>query len=132
MSSATLKILSNPEVIAVNQDKLGVQGKKVALLPSKLINVTADVIVANYSSSFVSDAEPTRFQWTYNAQDSSIRSKHNNYCLTIVDCNTAEAANIIIAPCEINHPQAKCQGKNQQWTYNTADQRIVSKLDGKW
>ena len=31
MSEATLKTLTNAEVIAVNQDKLGVQGKKVSV-----------------------------------------------------------------------------------------------------
>jgi hypothetical protein len=38
----------------------------------------------------------------------------------------------MVLPCEINNPQAKCQGKNQQWTYNTGNQTIVSKLDGNW
>lgn len=36
MSSETVRILTNPEVIAVNQDKLGVQGKK-------LVNGTSEV-----------------------------------------------------------------------------------------
>lgn len=36
MSSDTLRILTNPEVIAVNQDKMGIQGKK-------LVNGTAEV-----------------------------------------------------------------------------------------
>jgi len=38
MSAATLAILTNPEVIAVNQDPLGVQGKKVASAASRFSN----------------------------------------------------------------------------------------------
>ncbi len=107
------------------------QGKTAVFQSSQMRNATDDVIIADYSS-FVSTTNPKWFQWKYNDQDGSIRSAFNNFCLSIEDCNTAEAANIIIAPCEINNPKAKCQGKNQQWTYNTGDQSIVSKLDGKW
>jgi hypothetical protein len=52
--------------------------------------------------------------------------------VSIENCNTEEAANIIITECRINDPQAPCQGKNQQWTYSTTDQTFVSQLDGKW
>ncbi len=130
MSAATLSTLTNPEVIAVNQDKLGVQGKKVAFQLSQLSDTSTDVIVAN-CSSFSSNIEPKRLQWTYNAQDGSIRSALNGQCLSIESCSTEEDANIVITDCHINDPQAQCQGKNQQWTVN-ADQTIVSKMDGKW
>jgi hypothetical protein len=131
MSAATLKTLTNPEVIAVNQDKLGVQGKKVAFQSSQQPNVTADVVVSN-CPSFSSTGVPRRFQWVYNDQDGSIRSGLNGLCLSIESCSTTEAANIITSECRINDPQAQCQGKNQQWTYNAADQKIVSRMDGKW
>lgn len=130
MKNSTLKILSNPEIIAVNQDRLGVQGKKVAFHQSQMTNVTDSVIIANYSLS-PSKNISKHFQWIHNIQDGSIRSRFNNYCLSIEDCNTAEAANIVVSPCEINDPKAKCQGKNQQWTHSTTDQTIVSKLNGK-
>jgi hypothetical protein len=131
MSAATLSTLTNPEVIAVNQDSLGVQGKKVTFQPPQLLNVSSDVVIAN-CSSFSSNIEPKRLQWTYNAQDGSIRSVLNGLCLSIEGCSTAEAANIIVDECHINDPQAQCQGKNQQWTVNTSDQTIVSQMDGKW
>ncbi len=131
MSAATLATLTNPEVIAINQDPLGVQGKKVAFQASGLPNTTTDVIVAN-CSSVASTIDPKRFQWTYNATDGSIRSRLNGLCVSIQNCNTTEAANVIIAECHINDPQAQCQGKNQQWTYSTTDQTFVSQLDGKW
>ncbi len=131
MSAATVATLTNAEAIAVNQDKLGVQGKKVAFQSSQSPNTTTDVIVANCSSvTFTID--PKRFQWTYNATDGSIRSRLNGLCVSIENCNTEEAANIIITECRINDPQAPCQGKNQQWTYSTTDQTFISQLDGKW
>ena len=36
MSAAILAVLTNPEVIVVNQDKLGVQGKKMAMSSSRV------------------------------------------------------------------------------------------------
>ena len=131
ITAETLRILTNPEVIAINQDPLGVQGKKVAFQASRLTNITTEIIVANCSSSSVNSAA-TRFQWTYNAQDGSIRSNLNGLCLSIENCNTTEAANIVTAECRINDPQAECQGKNQQWTYSTTNQTFISQLDGKW
>jgi hypothetical protein len=131
MSAATLKTLTNPEVIAVNQDKLGVQGKKVAFPSGQVTNGSSDVGIAN-CSSFSSNKDPKLYQWTYNDQDGSIRLASNGLCLSIEGCSTAEAANIVTSECRINDPQAQCQGKNQQWTYNAADQTIISRMDGKW
>ena len=131
MSAAILATLTNREVIAVNQDSLGVQGKKVAFQSSQLPNASSDAVVAS-CSSFPSNKDPRSFQWIYNAQDGSIRSVLNGLCLSIESCSTAEAANIVLNECRINDPQAQCQGKNQQWTFNAADQTIVSKMDGKW
>ncbi|CAF4876018.1 unnamed protein product, partial [Rotaria socialis] len=82
MSAATLATLTNPEVIAVNQDPLGVQGKKVAFGSSKLPNSSSDVVVTN-CTSFSATIAPERLQWSYNPQDGSIRSKLNGQCLSI-------------------------------------------------
>jgi hypothetical protein len=131
MSAATLSTLTNPEVIAVNQDSLGVQGKKVAFASSQLPSTSTDVIVAN-CSSFSSMVDPKRLQWTYNSQDGSIRSVSNGRCLSIENCQTTNPANIVLNDCHINDPQAQCQGKNQQWTAGTSDQTIVSQMNGKW
>ncbi|CAF1427835.1 unnamed protein product, partial [Rotaria sordida] len=130
MSAATLSTLTNPEVIAVNQDPLGIQGKKVAFASSQLPNASSDVIVTN-CASLSSTIEPKRLEWTYNPQDGSIRSMFNGQCLSIESCSTSEAANIVLNECHINDPQAQCQGKNQQWTVNTEDQSIISQMNGK-
>jgi hypothetical protein len=131
MSAATRSTLSNPEVIAVNQDSLGVQGKKVAFASSQLSNASRNVAVAS-CSSFESNIDPKRQQWIYNPQDGSFRSVFNGRCLSIYDCSNIQRAIVLLDDCRINDPQAQCQGKNQQWTVNASNQTIISQLDGKW
>ena len=131
MSNATLMTLTNPEVIAVNQDPLGVQGKKVALAVSQLSNASSVVVAAGCSVPSPT-FEPRRVQWTYNVQDGTIRSAVNSRCLSIDSCNLNEAATIVLTECHVSDPQAQCQGKNQQWTVDPSTQSIVSQLNGKW
>ena len=132
MSPATLATLTNPEVIAINQDALGVQGKKVAFAWSQSSNSSTGTGLTNCSSSSASTVQPKRLQWKYNAQDGSIRSVTDGRCLSIENCNTADGANIVVTDCQIDDPQAQCHGENQKWSVNTADQTIVSQLSGKW
>jgi hypothetical protein len=129
MSAAALSTLTNPEVIAVNQDPLGVQGKIVAYAASKSPDALSEVIVANFSLPGV---DLRYYQWTYNAQDGSIRSLYNGRCLSIDNCSTKEGADVVLNDCHIGDPQAQCQGKNQQWISNISDQTIVSQMNGKW
>ncbi|UJR07120.1 hypothetical protein I4U23_011408 [Adineta vaga] len=109
MSSTTLSILSNPEVIAVNQDPLGVQGRKVAFSSSRLPNTTTNVVNVDCSVN----VDPTRRQWVYNHEDGSIRSLFNGQCLSIENCNTGGGANIVVSDCRVNHSQAPCQAETE-------------------
>lgn len=129
ITAAALSILTNPEVIAVNQDPLGVQGTRVASVASQTPDVSGEVIVANFS---LPDVDPKRYQWTYNSEDGSIQSVYNGRCVSIDSCNTAEGANVVLNDCHINDPQAPCQGKNQQWVRNATNETFVSQLNGKW
>ena len=129
MSAVTLETLTNPEVIAVNQDPLGVQGKKVAFASSQSPKTSAGVNAANCSCP---DMDPQRYQWTYNPQDGSIRSVYSGRCLSIEHCRDGQPAHLILDDCHIGDPQAQCQGKNQQWTVDTTNQTIVSRKNGLW
>ncbi len=129
MSAATLSTLTNSEVIAVNQDPLGVQGKIVAYTTSKSPDASSEVIVANFS---LPGLDPRYYQWTYNAQDGSIRSVYNGRCISIKNCSTSQSASIVLNECHIGDPQAQCQGKNQQWIRNATSQTFVSQMNGKW
>ncbi len=128
ITNATVQILTNPEVIAVNQDPLGIQGKKVAFASSQLLNTSDNVAVMNCSSN----VEPKRHQWTYNPRDGSFRSAFNGRCLSVYGCRTREREFVVLDDCQINDPQSKCQGKNQQWIINASDQTILTRLDRKW
>jgi hypothetical protein len=130
MSVATLSTLTNPEVIAVNQDPLGVQGKKILVTSSQSPNASGLVVIARCSSAS-SSAEPTRFQWTYNPQDGSIRSVFDGRCLSIAHCNRSQTP-IVLNECHIGDPQAQCQGKNQQWMIDTYNQTIFSQMKQFW
>jgi hypothetical protein len=129
ISTAALSILTNPEVIAVNKDPLGIQGKKVASAAAQSPNASGEVIVANCSSLTI---DPKRRLWTYNAQDGSFRSAFNGRCLSIHECSTRRETYAVLNDCQIGDPQAQCQGKNQQWTVDTSQQTIVSHMDGYW
>ena len=129
MSVATLSTLTNPEVIAVNQDPLGIQGTRVAVQSSLSSNGSSGIIVANLS---VSDFDPKRRQWIYNAQDGSIRSVYNGRCVSIDRCRPYDDSDIVLDDCHIGDPQAQCQGKNQQWVMNVTNQTFVSEMNGKW
>ncbi len=131
MSPATLTTLTNPEVIAVNQDPLGVQGKKVGSASSQLPNAASEIVVTDCSSS-LSKIEPKRRQWVYNSQDGTIRSAINGRCLSINNCDRTEASTIVLTECHVNDLHAQCQGKNQQWSIDASTQNIVSQLNGKW
>lgn len=128
MSNATLAILSNREVIAVNQDRLGVQGKKVAFALSKLTNTTTNVVISDCSTNI----DYRRLQWKYDHEDGSIRSVYNGQCLTIDNCQTTRGANIIVSECRINDSQAPCGGKNQQWLVAQYQQDISSQMNKLW
>jgi hypothetical protein len=130
MSAATLATLTNPEVIAVNQDPLGVQGKKVAFASSVLSNASSDVLVRNCSlSSSIKD--PKLIQWTLQ-YDGSIRSALNYRCLTVNNCSTDDGAVVVLTECQINVPQSQCQGLNQEWSVTDMDKTVISQIGGKW
>jgi hypothetical protein len=130
ISAATLATLTNPEVIAVNQDPLGIQGKKIIVTSSQSSNASGLVVIAPCSSAS-SSSEPARFQWTYNPEDGSIRSVFDERCLSIAHCNRGETP-IVLNECQIDDPQAQCQGRNQQWTIDTSNRTILSRMNQFW
>lgn len=130
MTAETLAILTNPEVIAVNQDPLGVQGKRVGFSSGQSLNDISTIAIASCSS--LSGIDVKRRQWMYDAENGSIQSIFNNQCLSIDQCDDSDEARIILSDCRIGDSQALCQGKNQQWTLGIAEQTVVSRMNAKW
>lgn len=129
MTADTIAILTNPEVIAVNQDPLGVQGRRLIVTSSQSPNVSGLALLDDCTTP--SGVDPKRRQWSYNPQDGSIRSAFDGRCLSILHCQPGEVP-VVLNDCQINNPQAECQGKNQQWIANTSDETIVSQMNKYW
>ena len=129
MSASTLSTLTNPEVIAVNQDSLGIQGKKVAAEVSTLSDMPGQVVVTDCSTS---GQIPLNQQWIYHPEDKSFRTALDGRCLSIENCSGIQGANVIVSRCHIDDPQAQCQGKNQIWAPFTVKNTFVSLMNGKW
>lgn len=113
MTNSTISILTNPEVIAVNQDPLGIEGKKFAFSTSQLSFATNEVVAVSCSLPS-STIEPKRLQWTYNPQDRTIRSVFDGQCLSILNCDMSPRATVLARECHLNGSHLQCQGKNQQ------------------
>jgi len=124
MTAETKSILLNKEVIAISQDTLGVQGKKVASMAVRrppgfqLKAEEAPLIIAD-CKGLVSQ------QWTINA-DGSIRNGEG-LCLDIPNCGSAVQTQTFT--CHIGSKTHCKNSLNQEWVYN-ANKTIVSKMDG--
>jgi len=111
----TFEILLNKEVIAIDQDKLGVQGRKVA-------HMTADgetnVVVEKCNGK-------KSQQWTING-DNSIRNA-DGLCLDIPDCDTGYVQ-LGVFSCHIGDKSMCQQSLNQEWIYEK-NTTLVSRMN---
>ncbi|CAF1070281.1 unnamed protein product [Adineta steineri] len=126
MSQTTLNIYLNREVIAINQDPLGVQGKKVVISSSQQSNISNTVFMTDCSSFKSIDQ---RQKWMYDINNRRIQSIIDGRCLTIENCIVDDLTNIVVTTRYDDNLKAPCQGKNQQWTVNTKNQMIISQLN---
>eukprot|EP01111_Echinosteliopsis_oligospora_P002805 TRINITY_DN1438_c0_g1_i1.p1 TRINITY_DN1438_c0_g1~~TRINITY_DN1438_c0_g1_i1.p1 ORF type:complete len:510 (+),score=182.54 TRINITY_DN1438_c0_g1_i1:69-1598(+) len=150
MSNETIEILTNEEVIAINQDDLGVQGKKVKI-------ITADTPAP--VSAVDCDGSKSQ-QWILYNDDYTIRSV-DGLCLNIPDCSDKDTTQLVTSSCSGNGTCAASQwhvnsdntitnvqngkcidmyddygpvvdiygchaGQNQQWTYDPASMTLTS------
>lgn len=119
MSQETLTILTNPEVIAVNQDSLGKQGHKVS---STTAGGPAMVVAVPCDSSKTSQ------QWNI-MPDKTIRNGATGLCLDVFNCETDDGAYVQTDDCHPGNPKYCQSGKNQEWTVRS-DGTIITSLNG--
>ena len=125
MSEEIKNILTNPEVIAVNQDKLGQQGHK--------IKRTEIVVPKEYepelrsSNLEVFECNGGKNQKWYINEDGSIRNNNENFCIDIPNC-ASEDTTVSIFGCHIGQESFCEQSKNQEWDY-TNDKKIQSRME---
>ena len=125
MAQETIDILTNPEVIAINQDKLGKQGKKV-----KYNRITLpEEYKYNLSPKEVEVAtcNGRKEQKWYINEDGSIRNNNEDLCLEIPQCSEGEVQ-LDTNNCHIGNKNSCGESKNQQWVYDEKTKRIFSKL----
>jgi len=126
MSNETITILTNAEAIAVNQDPLGMQGKKVKVGSLNLAKAAAD---ATPVISAPCSGHPAQ-QWTINNADKSIKSLLDGRCLDLPDCQNNSGTQLTTFACHIGQPNSECGAKNQMWNIN-GDGTITSVLNGQ-
>jgi len=112
----TLEILMNKEVIAVNQDKLGIQGTKVARSGVKGSLVFGEKCTGAKNQ-----------QWEI-LSDNSIRNAEG-LCLEIPGCAQGNVQ-LALGECHINDPSQCEHSLNQQWTH-LSNLSIVSRMNNK-
>ena len=125
MTKEIKDILTNPEVIAINQDSLGQQGRKIKYTKINLPD--------NYESPFksndleVAECNGRKEQKWYINKDSSIRNNNEDLCIEIPSCLKG-GVQLKVNKCHIGN-KSKCgKSKNQEWIYNKKDKSISSKL----
>jgi alpha-galactosidase len=121
MSQATLNTLTNKEAIAVNQDKLGVQGKRVSSITPPYTPSPINPIVGSSCSS--GDA---RQQWTINSDGTIVNA--DGRCLSVPGCSKNSGVQLTVEKC--GSTSTKCNSENEQWKYNSASGTITSSLSG--
>ena len=123
MNNEIKNILINPEVIAVNQDPLGVQGRKIR---STKVLYEDEEPVLRRSDLFISDCNGGNEQKWFVKSDGSIKNNDENLCMDIPLCNQNDVV-VIIYICHINNKTRCQQSRNQQWTYSK--NAIISKMN---
>jgi len=126
LSSETLAILTNSEVIAVNQDPLGVQAQRVsskaAPQPTNISSLT--LVAAGKCDGSVDQ------QWTINNADKTIRHVPSGLCLDVPNCAKNAGTQLDLFTCHVGTPNQECDSVNQQWTINK-NGSITTELDGQ-
>eukprot|EP01105_Mastigella_eilhardi_P005559 TRINITY_DN17238_c0_g1_i1.p1 TRINITY_DN17238_c0_g1~~TRINITY_DN17238_c0_g1_i1.p1 ORF type:complete len:537 (+),score=140.89 TRINITY_DN17238_c0_g1_i1:140-1612(+) len=123
LSDETKSILTAPEVVAVSQDSLGVQGKKVAsYMP---VSKRGNVYAATATNCVEGVAEQ---QWTVEA-DGSIRNA-NGQCLDVYDCEKTDGTTVEVYDCHVGDTTGCESSKNQQWLITNTTGVIQSAMSG--
>ena len=124
MTNDIKNILTNPEVIAINQDPLGQQGHKIkrseVTLPEgyqpTLSNSRLEII----------DCDGKINQKWYINEDGSIRNNNQNLCIDIPNCATNDIT-VETYTCHIGGTGCE-DSRNQQWSYDPVEKKIRSKM----
>ena len=129
MSQDTWDILTNKEVIAVNQDKLGEQGRKI-----KITNLT---MPNDYESRLeesnleLVECNGNKEQKWYIKEDGSITNNNENLCMKVIT-GLRRGDQVFTQKCFENLKVSKePEAKKQKWIYSFENKTIITELDYK-
>ena len=129
MSQDTWDILTNKEVIAVNQDKLGEQGRKI-----KITNLTMpndDESRLEESNLELVECNGNKEQKWYIKEDGSITNNNENLCMKVIT-GLRRGDQVFTQKCFENLKVSKePEAKKQKWIYSFENKTIITELDYK-
>ena len=126
MTNEIKDILTNPEVIAINQDILGEQGKKIKYIKFDLPNNYEYDLIPNDIE--VSECNGKKEQKWYINQDNSIRNNNEDLCIEIPLKTFSYKRQIRTNYCHKKNKTKFGVSKNQKWIYDKEKKKIFSKL----
>ena len=126
MSKETFEILTNPEVISINQDPLGIQGRKLETI-QPIPKGDISMYLKNWQKLVVSQCTGREEQkWKIN-DNGSISSLNDEFCIDIPDCYN-EQIQLQIYNCHVGNNNYCGGSKGQVWNFNS-DGTISSELN---
>jgi alpha-galactosidase len=116
-------ILTNLEIIAINQDSLGEQGRKIKIKEAIPEGKGPDLVP---SKLFINECNGRIEQKWYIERDQSIRNNDENLCIDIPDCNQKDIT-VQTYTCHVGSILYCEWSTNQQWIYS--NQTIISRMN---
>ena len=126
MTKEIKDILTNPEVIAINQDILGEQGRKIKYIKLDLPNDYEYNLLPNDIE--VAECNGKKEQKWYIEQDGSIRNNNEDLCIEIPLNPFPYKKQIRTNFCHIKNKTEFEESKNQKWIYDKVNKQIFSQL----
>ena len=125
MTKEIKDILINKEVIAINQDSLGEQGRKIKRM---YVQLPKDFTPSLFKSEIeVVDCDGSNEQKWYINDDGSIRNNNEDLCMEIPKCVEYDTK-MKTDSCHINDKSYCSNSTNQEWIYNKESKQIISKM----
>ena len=123
MTQEVKDILTNPEVIAIDQDILGEQGKKIKI---QIVSPDDYQPILEESELEIVECNGKNEQKWYIGDDGSIKNNNEDLCIDIPGCVEYDTK-VSTYPCHINDKSYCAESKNQMWTYS--NKNIISQMN---
>ena len=125
MNKQIKDILTNSEVIAIDQDSLGEQGRKIKY--TEIILPDDYTYELSPSEIEVAECNGKKEQKWYINDDGSIKNNNEDLCIEIPSCQTYDIQ-VRTNKCHLGNKTQCGESKNQEWIYHKENKTISSKL----